>query len=267
MATADEFESVRQITVNDLIDVVAAGMRDFRAAPQYGFALGGLYVLAGWLIIWLLMYISLPYLVYPMAMGFVLIAPFAAVGFYAVSDLLERGETVSWAKVLGAMREAMRHDLRWMSLVTGFSLVIWLDIAALLFFGLMGFTAFGPDFLNQLFTTPGGLILVVLGNVSGALIALSIFSISVVSFPMLFDRDVDFVTAMVTSVKLVIANKVTMIIWCALIGILTGICLLSAFIGFLFVMPVIGHASWHLYKRAVAPGEVVASGAAEQVGG
>jgi uncharacterized membrane protein len=100
-----------------------------------------------------------------------------------------------------------------------------------------------------------------LGNVSGALIALSIFSISVISFPMLYDRDVDFVTAMVTSVRLVTKNPVPMIAWCVLIGVLTGLSLLSMFIGFLLVLPAIGHASWHLYRRAVEP---VAAGGAPQ---
>ncbi|MCB1510322.1 MAG: hypothetical protein KDJ36_05415, partial [Hyphomicrobiaceae bacterium] len=94
---------------------------------------------------------------------------------------------------------------------------------------------------------------VALGNISGAIIALFVFSISVVSFPMLYDRDVDFVTAMVTSVRLVIANPVTMVLWCAFIGILTVLSILSAFIGFLVVLPVIGHASWHLYRRGVEP--------------
>ena len=91
---------------------------------------------------------------------------------------------------------------------------------------------------------------------SGALIALSIFSISVISFPMLYDRDVDFVTAMVTSVRLVTKNPVPMIAWCVLIGILTGISLMSVFVGFLVVLPVIGHASWHLYRRGVEPAAV-----------
>jgi len=85
------------------------------------------------------------------------------------------------------------------------------------------------------------------------LIALGVFSIAAVSFPMLFERDIDFVTAMVTSVRLVIANPVSMIVWCIIIAVLTGLSIVSAFIGFLVVFPLIGHASWHLYRHAVGP--------------
>jgi uncharacterized membrane protein len=236
MAQADQWPGVRRLTVNDLIDVMGAGIRDFRTAPQYGLIFGGIYAAAGWILIALLWYLGLPYLAYPLALGFALIAPFAAVGFYSVSDNLEKGKPLSWSNVFGG-------------------LILWMDIAAILFFGFLGFEGFGPDLLEKLFTTPTGIIFLLLGNLIGALIALSVFSISVVSFPMLYERDVDFVTAMVTSVRLVIANPTVMIIWCVVIGILTGISLLSGFLGLIFVLPVIGHATWHLYRRAVEPAE------------
>ena len=252
----EQWPEVREITINDLVDVLGAGVRDFRAAPQYGLFFAGLYVAAGWLLIALLFYFGLPYLAYPLAMGFALIAPVAGVGFYAVSEHLVRGKPLSWGSIFASFWDAAKRDVRWMALVTGFALVIWMDIAAFLFFGFMGFNGIGDDFMEQLLTTPSGLTFLFLGNVSGALIALSIFSISVISFPMLYDRDVDFVTAMVTSVRLVTKNPVPMIAWCVLIGILTGISLMSVFVGFLVVLPVIGHASWHLYRRGVEPAAV-----------
>lgn len=243
---------LRKVSINDLIEILGKGVRDFRAAPSFGLFFAGLYVLAGWLLIALLWYFGLPYLAYPLAMGFALVAPFAGVAFYAVSDHLENDRLLNWSSVLTSMKDAAARDVRWMALVTGFALVIWMDIAAFLFFGLMGFNGFGPDFVEKLFTTPEGLAFVVLGNVSGALIALSVFAISVISFPMLYDRDVDFVTAMVTSVRLVTENPVTMVLWCAIIGVLTGLSILSAFVGLLVVLPVVGHASWHLYRHATA---------------
>lgn len=249
---------IRQITLHDLVDVVGAGIADFRAAPTFGLFFAGLYVGAGWLILALLWHFSMPYLAYPLAMGFALIAPFAAVGFYAVSSFLQAGRPLTWAGVLGALREAAGRDIRWMALVTGFALVIWMDIAAFLFFGFMGFQALDAGFIQLLFTTPAGIVFLVIGNLGGAVIAVLVFSITAVSFPMLYDRDVDFVTAMMTSVRLVIENPRTMLVWCLIIGILLGLSVLSAFVGFLVTLPVIGHATWHLYRRAIEPAATAA---------
>ncbi|HUS96071.1 MAG TPA: DUF2189 domain-containing protein, partial [Hyphomicrobiaceae bacterium] len=248
-AQSGRWPEVRHVTINDLVEVIGTGLQDFRAAPMFGLVFAGLYAAAGWLIIALLFYFGLPYFAYPLAMGFALIAPFAAVAFYAVSDHLGRKLPLTWPNIWAAIKSAGRRDLRWMALVTGFALVIWMDIAAFLFFGFMGFQGFGPDFLEKLFTTPTGIFFLLLGNTSGALIALGVFSISVISFPMLYDRDIDFVTAMVTSVRLVIANPITMIVWCILIGLMTGLSILSAFLGLFVTLPIIGHATWHLYKR------------------
>ena len=252
--------TLRKLTVGDIVDVTAAGFRDFLAAPKYGLFLAGLFVVAGWLIIALLFWFKILYLAYPLAMGFALISPFTAVGFYAVSQHLEQGRPLSWSGVAAAIKDAFNRDLRWMALVTGFALVLWMDIAAILFFAFMGFQSFDPDFVEKLLTTPTGLVFLLLGNLSGALIALFVFSISAVSFPMLYDNDIDFVTAMTTSVRLVTENPIPMICWCIMIGLATTFSIASGFVGLLAVLPVVGHATWHLYRRAVQP--VVESGEA-----
>lgn len=259
-------DGVRKISINDLIEAIGAGLQDFRRAPRIGLFFGGLYAVAGWLLIALLWHFGMPYFAYPLAMGFALVAPFAAVAFYAVSSKLEKGEQVTLGGVVAAVKEAGRRDLRWMALVTGFGLVIWMDIAAFLFFGFMGFQSFGPDFVEKLLTTPTGLVFLFLGNATGALIALTIFSISAVSFPMLFDRDIDFVTAMTTSVRVVVASPVAMMVWCSIIAVLIGISILSVFVGLFLVMPVIGHATWHLYKKAIAPAEAAMGTVVQQQG-
>ncbi|MAU41105.1 MAG: hypothetical protein CMF31_05740 [Kordiimonas sp.] len=243
---------VLPVTYNDILAAIAAGLRDFRAAPLYGLAFAGIYALGGWILIILLLHFDLPFLVYPLAAGFALIGPFIATGFYAVSDLLEQEKTLSWGGVLGAVREAGGRDLGWMALVTGFSLIIWMDIAALLSFGFLGMKSMSAtELINYIFTTPSGWLFLLIGNGVGAVIALAVFSFSVVSFPMLYDREVDFVTAMVTSVKVVVANPRPMIVWCVIIALLTGLSLLSGLLGLFAVLPVLGHASWHLYRRAV----------------
>ena len=141
------------------------------------------------------------------------------------------------------------HELGWMALVTGFSLFFWMDIAALLSFGFMGFQFFGfRELINEIFTTPTGWLFLLVGNTAGAAIAFAVFSYSVVSIPMLFHRNVDFITAMLTSVRFVAHNPQVMALWCATIAVMIALSLLSGLLG-LFI--VLGHATWHLYRRAV----------------
>jgi len=193
--------AVLPVATGDILEILGAGLRDFRAAPLYGLGVAGIYTFGGWFLILLLLRFDLPYLVYPLAAGFALIAPFVAAAFYAISSRLERGERPTWGYIFGSVWEATHSDLGWMALVTGFSLFIWMDIAALLFFAFLGFsTLSAQELLQVIFTTPMGLLFLVIGNAVGAVIALAVFSFSVTSFPMLFDRDVDFVTAMITSV-------------------------------------------------------------------
>lgn len=244
---------IRPLGLADLAYALSAGIGDLRRSAQYGLAFGLFYAAGGWLIIALLWLVDLPYLAYPMAMGFALVAPFVVTGLYDVSRRLEQGAPLSWDKVLGAVWDTRLRDLRWMALVTAFALVIWLDIAAALFFGMLGFRRLDAELVHEILTTPAGLMFLAAGNLAGAVIAFAVFSITVVSFPMLFDRDVDFVTAMVTSVKVVLASPLTMAVWCALIAVAVGVSVLTAFAGLLLVLPVLGHATWHLYRRAVTP--------------
>lgn len=245
---------IRTVAIDDLLEVLALGIRDFKAAPLYGLFFGGIYAIGGWVLILMLIEFDLPFLVYPLAAGFALIAPFIASGFYVVSNQLEQSEPLSWRIVFGTVRSMSGRDLGWMALVTGFSLFIWMDIAALLSFGFMSFQFFSfGQLLNVILTTPAGWAFLVIGHTAGALIAFGVFSYSVISMPMLFDRDIDFVTAMITSVRFVKQNPRVMAVWCFTIAVLTAISLLSGFIGLFVTLPVLGHATWHLYRRAVGP--------------
>jgi len=245
---------VNSLDLNDILEILAAGLRDFRAAPRYGLFFGGVFAFGGWFLILLLLYFDLPFLVYPLAAGFALIAPFLASGFYVVSQRLEDGQELNWRVVFGSVRSMFGRDLAWMALVTGFSLFIWMDIAALLTFGFVGFRLIDfSELITTIFTTPKGWLFLLVGNLTGAIIAFAVFSYSVVSMPMLFHRDIDFVTAMITSVRTVSRNPRTMAVWCMIVAVLTGISLLSGLIGLIVTLPVLGHATWHLYRRAVEP--------------
>lgn len=249
---------VNTVTIDDLLEVLGLGIRDFRTAPSFGLFISGIYTVGGWMLILLLLLFDMPYLVYPLAAGFALIAPFIASGFYVVSQHLENnpGEgyrDLNWGVVLNTVKSMFSRDLSWMALVTGFSLFLWLDIAALLSFGFMSFELFSfSELLDMIFTTSFGWLFLLVGNLTGAIIAFGVFSYSVISIPMLFDRDIDFITAMITSVRFVIQNPRVMAVWCLTIAVLIALSLLSGLIGLLVVLPVLGHASWHLYRRALA---------------
>jgi uncharacterized membrane protein len=243
---------VRALTVDDISMALSAGLRDFRAAPAFGLLVGAVYVLAGNLLFWVAASFDLLFLAYPLAAGFALVAPFAAVGLYETSRRLEAGGDVSVAALAGAVPPHARRELGYMALVTAFGLIGWIYAAGFvyaLFFGLrpLDYT----DIVTAVVSTPRGAAFLVVGNIVGAVIATLIFSLSVVAYPMLLDRDIDFVTAMITSIRTVFAAPLVMIGWGIFIGTMLAIAILPMFLGLIVVLPWLGHATWHLYRRAV----------------
>lgn len=239
-------------------DVQAAfyeGLADFRAAPAFGLFFGGVYAVGGVALVLLVSALHLGYLAYPLAAGFALIGPFVAVGLYEVSRRRDVGAPLRWGEVLGVVFSQSRRELGWMAFVTLFALIIWLYQVRLLlalFLGFQSFTSVG-EFLSVVFSTPEGVMFLIVGNVVGALLALGLFSISVISFPLLLDRDVDFITAMIASVKSVTMNPKPMIGWGLFIVLALILASIPFFAGMLIILPALGHASWRLYKRVVEP--------------
>lgn len=251
---ASDWPEVKPIDVSDLTDVLGKAVNDMRQASFMSLFFGIVYALGGVGLMLLFFRGDVPFLIYPTAMGFALLAPFFAAGLYDISRRIETGQPLSWRGVLTSVWHASGKDLGWMAFVTSFAFIIWMDIAAMLTFAFMGFSASSvTEFVREVFTTPNGVLFLVVGNIAGALIAMAVFSITVVSFPMLYDRDIDFVTAMVTSVRLVLKNKKAMLAWAMTIGWMIAVSILSAFVGLVFILPLLGHATWHLYRRAVAP--------------
>jgi uncharacterized membrane protein len=215
---------VRPITANDIAEALGQGLRDFQAKPLYGLTFGALYALGGIVILLSLTSLGLVYLAYPLAAGFALIGPFVAIGLYEVSRRREAGQPVSFGNILIA-----------------------------LLIGLNASFSSLREFMTVVLTTNEGLVFLAIGNLVGAALSLILFSLTVVSFPLLLDRDVDFVTAMVTSVRAVVTSPLPMIGWAAIIVILLIVSALPYFLGLLVTLPVLGHATWHLYRRIVAP--------------
>jgi uncharacterized membrane protein len=133
------------------------------------------------------------------------------------------------------------------------ALILWLEIAAVLTFAFGGVNTFDSDYFSKLLDSPSGMIFLIIGNLAGAAIGFAVFAITVISFPMLYHRDTDFITAMVTSVRLVEKNPVTMLAWAVFIGFIVTLSVLTAFLGLLILLPIIGHSTWHLYRMAVEP--------------
>ncbi len=246
--------AINAITMPDILRSLRDGVRDFQRAPLYGLFFGLVYAGFGWFLMYLMIGLEFGSYVYPMVTGFALVAPFAAAGFYEISRRLEFGRPLSWGAVFGCIFGPGGKAVGVMAIVTTFAYIIWLDIAAALY--VMFFSMKPLRFealLNAILTTPQGFVFFVVGNAIGAVLALIVFSIMVVSLPMVFDREVDFVTAMITSVKSVLANPKPMLLWCLIIGVLLGLSLVSMFAGLLVTLPILGHATWHLYRRVVAP--------------
>ncbi|WP_022723107.1 DUF2189 domain-containing protein [Rhodopseudomonas sp. B29] len=245
---------VRAVTFADIADALVQGLRDFQAAPFYGLAFGAFYALGGVAILGCLTFFHMVYLAYPLGAGFALLGPFVALGLYEVSRQRETGRTPSPLALIGLMRS--RSELGWMAFVTLFLFVIWMYQVRLLIALFLGIGAsFGSlqEFISVVLTTNEGLVFLAVGNCVGAVLALVLFSLTVVSFPLLLERDVDFVTAMITSVRAVAKSPLPMIAWAATIVALLVISALPYFLGLIVTLPILGHATWHLYRKLIAP--------------
>jgi len=245
---------VRKITASDVAEALGEGLRDFQARPLYGLISGAIYAGGGMLIVLCLTAFGAAYMAYPLAAGFALIGPFVAIGLYEVSRQREAGQPSSVPGIWRTVRS--RSEIGWMAFVTLFIFVIWMYQVRLLlalFLGLhVSFASFN-EFLTVLLSTTAGLTFLAVGNVIGAVLSIILFSLTVVSFPLLLEREVDFVTAMITSVRSVVMNPVPMLGWAIIIVVLLIVSALPFFLGLLVTLPVLGHTTWHLYRRLVAP--------------
>jgi uncharacterized membrane protein len=243
---------IRKIEIADLIACIEQGLRDFGRAPKYGMFFGAVYAAGGLSIVWSAFSLGYYYLAYPLVMGFALFAPFGAAGTYEVSRRLESGEPLSWSAVLGAVWSRGGMDLVWLALVSLFTFIIWLDVAVFLFLMFYGIDVPTlPQMVNQVFTTAYGMTFLIIGNALGAIIALIVFSFTAVSPPLLVDRDIDFVTAMATSVRAVVANPRPMLVWAVVIGAALAIAFATLFVALIVIFPVLGHTTWHLYRKLI----------------
>ena len=238
------------LRVRDLRAALAAGWRDFTACPVYGLFFGAIYVVAGLFLYYALFNWGAVVWLIPAAAGFPLLAPFVAVGLYEVSRRRELGQPMSWSVVLGALRGRGDEQILSMGVIVFVAFGFWLMIAHGIFAVFMAESGIGSESL-ALFTTTAGIMMLAVGTIVGAVMALAFFSITVMSLPMLVDREADFLTAIIVSLGAVRSNRFVMVTWAVWIAIGLFIAMLPLFLGLLVALPVFGHATWHLYRRAV----------------
>ncbi len=239
----------RNLRFSDLVAALKAGFADFIACPQYGLFFASIYVGAGLFLAVALFQWGEPLWLIPAFAGFPLVAPFTAVGLYEVSRRREAGEPVKWGAVLGAIRGKGDEQLIMMGGIVFVAFSFWMIIAHGIFAIFMAESGVGESL--EAFTTPAGMAMLAVGTLVGAILALAFYGVTVMSLPMLVDREVDFLTAIITSLAAFRSNRPMLVIWAAIIAIALMAAMIPAFLGLLVLLPVFGHATWHLYRRTV----------------
>jgi uncharacterized membrane protein len=246
---------VRKISVRDLKDALSLGLSDFSEMPSHAIFLCLIYPVIGLVLARAILGYDILPLLFPLAAGFALVGPFAALGFYELSRRREQGLPCSWENAFDVLHSPSRGAIAALALLLVVVFCLWVAVAQAIYISTFGYepAASVPHFLRQVFNTPAGWALIIIGNGIGFLFALLVLSISVVSFPLLLDRDVGAVDAVLTSVRAVAANPVPMAAWGLIVAVLLAIGSVPFFFGLAVVVPVLGHATWHLYRKVVEP--------------
>ncbi len=245
---------IRHVTAEDISSSLKLGISDFVKAPGIGLLFGGFFMIGGVLVTLLSFWVDMSYISYPLACGFLLVGPFAALGLYEVSKELQAGQRPTMKHLLSLMWELRRGEIAWMAFTVIFIQFLWMfkvHLLLALFLGLQGYGTF-MQFAMTIFQSTEGVLFLLTGHLVGAFFAILLFAVSVVSFPLLLDTELDFVTAMITSFKVVTTSPVIMVGWGLLITAILMLSMIPAFLGLLVTLPVLGHTTWHLYKRTVS---------------
>jgi uncharacterized membrane protein len=249
---ASPLPEILELDMRDVLDSLSRGLSDFLAAPAFGLFFGGVFVAGGWLIAWAVSTQGQIWWTLPAAAGFPILGPFIACGLYDVSRRREAGDPLDWPGVLGVILRQRDRQIAFVAAIVVVFFLFWNFVAHALFalfLGLMPMTNVMSGY--DIFLTQEGLTMLAVGTLVGAVFAGVMFMLTAVSLPMLLEREVDAVTAMITSTTVVTTSPKTMGVWGAIIAVLLFVGMLPWFLGLFVVLPVLGHATWHLYRRAL----------------
>jgi uncharacterized membrane protein len=246
---------IRKIGAVEIKQALRKGLDDFMAMPSHLAFLGLIYPLFGIGLSALTFTSNAMPLLFPLVSGFALLGPVAAIGLYELSRRRERGLETSLEHVFDVFRSPSLPAILALGLVLMVIFLAWLMAAQALYLAIYG--SYEPEtyvgFLYEVLTTGRGWTLIVLGHAIGFVFAVAAFSVGVVSFPLLLDRDVGATCALQTSIRAVMANPRPMALWALIVAALLMIGSLPLLVGLAVVMPVLGHASWHLYRQVIEP--------------
>jgi uncharacterized membrane protein len=244
------------VTYQMLKTALARGWKDMRQAPVFGLIVAGICVSFGLGMVWLTLTTGQTYWMLIAAVGFPLFGPFAAVAIYEVSHRIEQGMELNFSDVFGVAMHQRRRQLPSICVIVIMVFLFWFFLAHMIFALFMGLSAMTNVSTSlDIYLTREGLSMLAIGSLVGGIFALLLYMITVISLPLLLDREVDFVTAMITSFQLVQRNFMPMIIWGGFIAGLTFLAMIPAFLGLFIVLPLLGHATWHLYRLICENGQ------------
>jgi uncharacterized membrane protein len=242
------------LTFSDLRSALAAGWRDFIAYPAFGIFFAAFYAIGGAALVYGLIKLGEGAWSIPVIAGFPIIAPFAAVGLYEVSRRRQAGIAIDWRSILWALRGRGDDQVMMVAGIVFVAFSFWMILAHGIFAIFMAESGIGGENIEMLLQ-PMAIAMLLVGSLVGAIFAFALYAITVMSLPMLCDKDVDFITAIIVSLGTIRSNKAVMTGWAAIIAIILFLAMLPAFLGLFVVLPVLGHATWHLYRRAVGGAE------------
>jgi uncharacterized membrane protein len=246
---------IRTIGISDLQQALRLGWEDFKAVPSHAIMLCLIYPVLGLVLARIASGYSVLPLLFPLAAGFALIGPFAAVGLYELSRRRENGEAASAWDALDVLRSPSFGAMLGLGTLLFALFVVWIATAQAIYTAAFGYeNAAGiPDFAREVLTTSQGWWLMIVGCGVGFLFALVALCISVVAFPLMLDRHASAGEAMVTSIRTVGKNPVPMAAWGLIVAALLVAGSIPVFLGLAIVVPLLGHATWHLYRAVIAP--------------